>query len=106
MSDHFQRQAETIIRQIPVMTRMACGFRNVSFRAGTDGDGFELRVEAKVGRANRRIQITLELNDTYTVTLLKIPTMRAKDPTPKTLEEHTDVYCDALGEIVYHACNK
>ena len=99
-------KAETMLGQIPVMTRMACGFRNVSFLAGDGAADFDVRVTAKVGRANRLVEITLELNDTYTVRLIKVPTARAKNPALVTLEEHRDVYCDALGEVVYHAVNK
>ena len=99
-------KAQTIISQIPAMTRMACGFRNVSFLIGDGNADFDVKVTAKVGRANRLIEIRLELNDTYTVRLIRVPTSRAKDQSLETLEEHLDVYCEALGEVVYHAVNK
>ncbi len=100
-------KAQTIIEQIGVGNRMACGFRNVSYSTGeADKADYDVRVRAKVGRANRLIEIVLELNDTYTVRLIKVPTARAKDPSPVVLEESSDVYCDVLGEVVYSKVNK
>ena len=96
-------KAQTIIEQIGVQNRMACGFRNPTYESG---EQFDVRVRAKVGRANRLIEIVLELNDTYTVRLIKVPTARAKDPSLKTLEESSDVYADMLGEVVYSKVNK
>lgn len=99
-------KAATMVKQISVMDRMACGWREASWAEGHSSDDFDVRVYAKVLNRCRRIEITLELNDTYTVRLFKIPTMRAKDPTPVMLEEVSDVYCDQLSSVVYGVCNK
>ena len=108
-------KAQTVIEQVGVSTRMACGFRKVSYESGeqvafnkgpSERPEFDVRVRAKVGRANRLIEIVLDFNDTYTVRLIKVPTARAKDPSLVVLEETSDVYADVLGEVVYHKVNK
>jgi len=101
------RKAHTIIAQISAQTRMACGWRDAfSFDGSNNNHGGDVIVRAKVLRANRLLEIALEHDDTYTVTLFKVPTMRAKSFDLVPLETHTDVYCDMLSDVVYHTCNK
>lgn len=96
--DEVKYKAETLMRQIAPLTRRAMGWRNASYRTG---EGFDVAVTAKVLRANRLLEIVLELNDTYTVRLIKVPTTRAKDLSLKTLDEVTDVYAESLSETCY-----
>jgi len=100
-------KARTMIAQIPALTRMSCGWRDASFVAGVADDDFDVRVTGTVlkGRSHF-IQITLELNDTYTVRRLRIPTRRAKDQTIRVEETASYVHCDKLGNVVYHMVNK
>lgn len=87
----------TIIwRQIPVMTKMACGLRQPAAVSRT-----ELRMRAL--NRNRWVLVNLDPSDTYTVRLV-----RKERNTHRliTIEEHSDIYCDQLGETVYHLCNK
>lgn len=100
-----QFKAQTIIKQIPAMTRMACGWRNASYSA--NDEAYDVQVTATVLRGNSHfIRVTLELNDTYTVERLRIPTARAKDQSIRHEERAENVFCDMLGEVVYKMCNK
>ncbi len=91
--------AQIIWTQITIGTKMACGARNQ--RVGDTEDTLVFTV----GRGNhRRIEITLDASDTYTVRLVKI----SKTPTFNRVivEKESDVYVDNLNEIIYHMCNK
>ena len=99
-------KAETIIEQIGAGNRMACGFRDPIFSAGSPSDDYDVRVTAKVGRASRYIEVTLTLLDVYNVRLIKVPTARAKDQSLKTLESAEGVYAPSLGEVIYKMVNK
>lgn len=87
--------AATTRSQIGVMNLMACGARKFSYSA----DG---QLTFKVGGRMRSIEITLDASDTYTVRLVRI----TRNYSRVVVEEHSDVYCDVLGQVVYGAVNK
>jgi len=84
----------TIWSQIPLTTKMAVGAREpLLIRSG---------VEFRAGR-ELRIQVVLDASDTYKVTAYRL---KRKTHERIVLEEHTEVYAENLGEIIYHAVNK
>ncbi len=88
---------QTILSQIPVMTRMACGLREPTAVSET-----ELRVKCLRGR--RYVFVNLDPSDTYTVKLVRIKRNRSADkPLIELITEayRSDVYNDQLGEIIY-----
>jgi hypothetical protein len=83
--------AQTILSQISLGTKMACGSRN--YIAIENGLAFNVLT------GNRDIiSITLEPSDTYTVKRVKVA---AKTKIWQTVEEVSDVYCDNLSEVIY-----
>lgn len=86
--------ATTIWKQIPVMTKMACGAREPM----ADGNSLIFKVLNK----QRKVVITLTSMDDYTCKLIAWD----NNHNVKTLEEHDGIYCDILGETIYHMCNK
>lgn len=94
--------ATTTWRQIPVMTKMACGLREATAVSET-----ELR--AKCLRGRHYVFVNLDPSDTYTVRLVRIKRNRRADkPLVEMIDVETvsDVYCDMLGDVVYRICNK
>ncbi len=94
--------ATTTWRQIPVMTKMACGLREATAVSET-----ELR--AKCLRGRHYVFVNLDPSDTYTVRLVRIKRNRRADkPLVEMIEVEkvSDVYCDMLGDVVYRICNK
>ena len=94
--------ATTIWRQIPIMTKMACGLREATAVSVT-----ELR--AKCLRGRHYVFVNLDPSDTYTVRLVRIKRNRRADkPLVEMIDVETvsDVYCDMLGDVVYGVCNK
>ena len=89
--------ATTTWRQIPVMTKMACGLREATAVSET-----ELR--AKCLRGRHYVFVNLDPSDTYTVRFVRIKRNRSADkPLIELVEEVTrsDVYNDMLGEMIY-----
>jgi hypothetical protein len=87
--------AETARAQIGTMNLMACGAREFSY----DSDG---TLKFKVGGRMRWVTVALDPSDTYTVKLVRV----TRNYDLVTVEEHSGVYCDQLGETVYRAVNK
>ena len=85
-----------IWQQIPVMTKMACGMR--------DAHLIPKGLCVTVGRAQTRLEITLNGGDLYDCRLIHIG--RAPKRAVTVVEEHTDIFCEDLGEILYHMVNK
>lgn len=88
--------ARTAWAQIPTMTKMACGARHPI--AATN------HLQMTVGKRGLRLFITLTPNDTYNVYL--VSTLGRTGDALKIKATVTDVYCDTLGEVVYHLVNK
>ena len=86
----------TIWRQLPVMTKMACGMREPKV-----GENGELTV--KVGRAMTWLTVSLNGRDYYDVELYRF---KRSTWERVTLETATDVDCESLSEVVYHMVNK
>jgi hypothetical protein len=87
--------ATTIWQQIPTSTKMACGAREPT--ADTNCLIFKV-----LNGSTHRIKVTLDPYDTYTVELFK----QKRDYSVSVVEKHEDVYCDMLGEVIYHMVNK
>lgn len=102
-ADEVRMKAETIISQIPIMTRMAIGWRDACYVDGytAKGRAYDVAVKGKVLRANRVLEIILHLNDTYTVNLYKIPVLRTRYRPPTVIAYADDVYGESLGEVCY-----
>ena len=89
--------ATTTWRQIPVMTKMACGLREATAVSET-----ELR--AKCLRGRHYVFVNLDPSDTYTVRFVRIKRNRSADkPLVEMVDEvsRSDVYNDMLGEMIY-----
>jgi hypothetical protein len=82
--------ANTIWKQIPVMTKMAVGARKpVVIDSG---------IKFNFGRGNRRwITVELKGDDTYTVTATRM----TRNYKLVALGDFAGVYCDMLSEIIY-----
>lgn len=85
-------------KQIPIMTKMACGARE----AMTYDEGRNIRFKVG-GKPMRYVEVELDASDTYTVRYLRI---KRGSYARIVLEEKTFVYADMLGEIIYHMVNK
>lgn len=95
------QEINKIIRQqIGNYTLISCGAREWRFlEAGRSGTCF------RVNASNKRqfIEVELMANDTYEVTCYRL-----KRVTNEKIisEKHSDVYCEMLSKIIYHAVNK
>lgn len=84
-------------KQIPVMTKMACGARQP--RCSSDGK-LAFRVESK---PMRFVEVTLNADDTYAVEYLRI---KRGSYQRVSIEKAEGVYAEDLGETIYHQVNK
>lgn len=91
-----QQMANTIRKQIGLSNLMACGAREYSF-LGFSG----IKFKVNHGRARQYMTIVLTARDDYNVELRKI----TKDG-EKILERAEGVYCENIGDVVYHMVNK
>jgi hypothetical protein len=86
-----EMDANTAWKQIPMSTKMACGFRNPI------DCGHYLAI-----KSNRsHVIISLSPMDTYNVYVISIRADKAK-----IKEQRADVYAEDLGEVLYHMLNK
>jgi len=88
--------ADIIWSQISLNTKMACGARSPV------ADGNTLTFGVLSGNS-KWVTVTLTLADTYTVRFIKAS---RKSTAFSVVEEATDVYCDALSEVIYGMVNK
>ena len=89
--------AQIIWKQIPVMTKMACGARKPT----TNGDN-ELTFKVG-GKPLRFIRVEYTPDDLYNVTHFRV---KRNDYTQVVLEEANGIYADQLGEVIYNQVNK
>ena len=98
--------AKTIMKQISITTKMACGAREYRVN-GLDNPGFETKrgIQFRVGAGSKRqyIKVVLEPNDTYTVICYRLKRVTNEHV---DIEQFNDIYCDQLSEIIYHMVNK
>ncbi len=97
MTTTTQQVARTIHQQIPVMDKMATGFRNPQAMSETEERRGGLRF--KVNRAMQYVEVELMWNDTYNVTYFR---MKRGTHERVTLAVAETVYCDTLGTTVYN----
>ena len=91
--------AQVAWKQIPTMTKMACGARNAHY----DKTGNELTFKVG-GKPMRYITVAyVPGRDTYDVVHFRV---KRNDYSRVELERATDVYADGLGEVIYHQVNK
>ena len=90
--------AQIIWKQIPTMTKMACGVREA--RQVEEGQALTFKVG---GLPMRYITVRLDPTDTYTVEYFRIKRGSMKRV---ELEKAEGVYADMLGEVLYHQVNK
>ncbi len=90
--------ANTAWKQIPVMTKMACGARE----ATTHGKN---ELTFKVGsKPMRYVRVTyLPGSDLYAVDHFRV---KRNDYSQITLKKVAGIYADQLGETIYHMVNK
>ena len=94
--------AKTIMKQITIQTKLACGFREPSvIGIGDPKHGLQFRVGA--GSKRQYIKVVLEPSDTYTVICYRLKRVTNEHV---DIEIADDVYCDNLSEIIYHLVNK
>lgn len=87
--------ATTIWGQISQNTKWACG---AQFPTGSENSlTFTVRIKPGV---RHKVEVVLDPSDTYTVRLHQI-----RGASSRVVEEHSDVYCDELSELVYRMCN-
>jgi hypothetical protein len=87
--------ASIIWNQIPISTKMACGAREPT--ADTNCLIFKV-----LNGSAHRIKVTLQSDDTYLIELFK----QKRDASVSAIESHDGIYCDMLGETIYHMVNK
>jgi hypothetical protein len=86
-----EMDANTAWKQIPMGTKMACGFHSPI------NGGHYLAI-----KSNRsHVIISLSPMDTYNVYVISIRADKVK-----IKEQQTDVYAEDLGEVLYHMLNK
>ena len=92
--------ATTILSQISMPTKMACGFRNLT--CGTNADKIPY-LNIRVGKASAYLYVRVYYmpNDTYNIEMYT-----SAAGFEVTLQEFEDVYCEQLSSIIYHAVNK
>lgn len=100
--DEMQQIAKTIRQQIGVPNLMACGAREWKL-LGFDSPKKGLQFRVNAGAKRQYIKVILEPNDTYTVISYRLK---------RVTDEHIDIndvydiYCENLGETIYHMVNK
>lgn len=89
-------QANVAWKQIPVMTKMACGAREAKVSAG--------KLVFKVGgRPMRYVEVALNGLDLYDVCHFRL---KRGSYERVELESASDVGCESLGETIYRMVNK
>ena len=91
--------AKTIVQQIPIMDKMAVGYRkpialdqNENRRGG---------LSFSVNSRSRFVRVELQWNDTYKVTYFRVKRTKTSIDHVE-LAQATDVYCDCLGTTIYN----
>lgn len=95
--------AKTILSQISLPTKMACGIREIKVIGIESGHNRGVQFRVNGGTKRQFIKVVLQPNDTYTVI-----SYRLKRVTDEHIEivDLYDIYCDQLSEIIYHMVNK
>jgi hypothetical protein len=89
--------AQIAWRQIPVMTKMACGAREASYSEGG------MKLTFKVGRAMRWIEVSyVEGMDLYRIEFIRM----ARPYKRIVMESREGVYAEDMSEIIYRMVNK
>lgn len=88
--------AQTIWQQITPQTKMACAAR----LPVSDTNKLIFRVTI-IPRVTHKIEVVLDLDDTYTVKLHYITQTKCK-----VEEEKSGIYSGNLNEVIYKMCNK
>ena len=104
MSREYEIQiANTIVQQIPVMEKMAVGYRN--HYAMSESEDRLGGLSFQVNKGRRYVDVELAHNDTYTVKYYRVrKTKTSIDHV--TLAEASNVYCDDLGVFIYDMTQK
>jgi hypothetical protein len=86
-----EMDANTAWKQIPISTKMACGFRS------------PINCGHYLGIKSNRSHVIISLSpvDTYNVYVISV-----RNSHVKIKEQQTDVYAEDLGEVLYHMLNK
>lgn len=89
--------AQIIWKQIPIMTKMACGARKPT----THGEN---ELSFKVGgKPLRYIKVEYTPDDLYNVTYFRV---KRNDYSQIVLDYSFGIYADQLGEVIYNQVNK
>lgn len=92
--------ADEIARQIGRMNILAVSGGRVT--ALKDAEGSEVGVFLPI-TSDRRVEVVLDFMDTYTVRRVRYILKGAKAGDEVVEAEHSDIYCDEVGEVVYSA---
>ena len=95
--------AKTILSQISLPTKMACGVREVKVIGIERGHKRGVQFRVNGGSKRQYIKVVLEPSDTYTVISYRLKRVTDEHI---DIQELNDIYCDQLSEIIYHMVNK
>tara|TARA_R110000824_G_scaffold99328_6_gene236646 strand:+ start:424 stop:771 length:348 start_codon:yes stop_codon:yes gene_type:complete len=91
--------AKTIVQQIPVMDKMAVGYRKpIALDQNENRIG---GLSFSVNNRNRFVRVELQWNDTYKVTYFRVKRTKTSIDHVE-IAQATDVYCDCLGTTIYN----